>query len=614
MSDKKGRSRLANTAARPQGDQEFARPTDHEEIIQVTLVLRPAAPQPGQRSAQRYRSVREKPPHHRPALSHEDLEQIFSPDDEHIGRIRTFAREHGLTVVRTSKVQHDMVLEGPVSAMNEAFGVKLRDVGEGERRYRGHHEDISVPESIRDVVVSVIGLNTVPFSRTFVAFCSTPSGPVTPGEVGNHYNFPDADGSGYRIAILCFGQCGYHQSDIDGFFGTGNSPALHDHSVSGTSNNPLPQQTLANMTTWYKNGQPSPDPFTPFEKQWGFDTLEVTMDIQVAGAIAGGAAIDLYFAPDNELGWYNAINQALGFDNPNHPGLPAAISISWGASESDWTENRMNAVKPALEKAQLMHVTVCCSSGNYGSLNQSGGTGTMARVNHPASSPHAFAVGGTMVTCDAATNTPVESVWNQVTPRGHHASGGGVSGYFKIPPYQSSAGVPSHAKLNGAAWLSSLVSPPGWFPLFLWRWFGRRCFRGRGVPDVAAFAALDVGYGIHIGGQSFISGGTSAATPLWAGLIACLSEKLGQRVPWLNELVYQPDFASAFRDIVSGDNRIGTTAAAYFVAGQDWEACCGLGVPDGEALYNCLKTALAAPQAPSGLSAQAGNRAQESAA
>ena len=86
-----------------------------------------------------------------------------------------------------------------------------------------------------------------------------------------------------------------------------------------------------------------------------------------------------------------------------------------------------------------------------------------------------------------------------------------------------------------------------------------------------------------------MNGGTSASTPLWAGLVARLSEKLGRRVGWLNETIYHPDLQAAFQSVRTGDNKVVDTEAAFFTAHEGWNACCGLGVPTGNSLLACLQ-------------------------
>lgn len=150
-------------------------------------------------------------------------------------------------------------------------------------------------------------------------------------------------------------------------------------------------------------------------------------------------------------------------------------------------------------------------------------------------------------------------MWNEGDPGG--AGGGGVSNVFPRPSYQASFKIPS--------------SPKG--------------TRGRGVPDVAGDADPFTGYQVRVGGQNTVIGGTSAVAPLWAGLLARINESLVSRgkspVGFINPLLYQSPML--FRDIVQGDNDIDGTLHKY-KAGAGWDACTGLGTPDGTKLLRAL--------------------------
>jgi kumamolisin len=137
------------------------------------------------------------------------------------------------------------------------------------------------------------------------------------------------------------------------------------------------------------------------------------------------------------------------------------------------------------------------------------------------------------------------------------ASGGGVSQAFAPPDWQRNADVP----------------PPAG---------GGRA--GRGVPDVAGDADPSTGYKVRVDGQHAVIGGTSAVAPLWAGLVALLNEALGRPVGFLNPLLYaQP---GGLRDVTTGDNAVAGTAG--YPARAGWDACTGLGSPDGQALVTVL--------------------------
>jgi kumamolisin len=106
---------------------------------------------------------------------------------------------------------------------------------------------------------------------------------------------------------------------------------------------------------------------------------------------------------------------------------------------------------------------------------------------------------------------------------------------------------------------------------------------GRGVPDVAAKADLEAGYAARVGGVAFPMGGTSAAAPLWASLIARLNEKLPKPAGYLNPWVYRMSARRVLQDITRGNN------GRLFKAGRGWDPCTGWGTPDGEALLEALK-------------------------
>ena len=179
----------------------------------------------------------------------------------------------------------------------------------------------------------------------------------------------------------------------------------------------------------------------------------------------------------------------------------------------------------------------------------------------PASSPYALACGGTTLVGDVSTYTITsEVVWNELA-NNEGAGGGGVSDVFtSLPPWQETAGVEQ---------ATGVANP------------------GRGVPDVAGNADPVTGYLVVVDGQQQPVGGTSAVAPLWAGLIARLAEATGKKFGLLQPLIYAgvtPGVAApGFNDIVQGNN-------GAYTAGPGWDACTGLGSPNGEALLTLLSS------------------------
>jgi kumamolisin len=227
---------------------------------------------------------------------------------------------------------------------------------------------------------------------------------------------------------------------------------------------------------------------------------------------------------------------------------PSVISISWGAPESSWTSQSLKAFNSVLQSAAALGVTVCAASGDTGSSDGAAGGD---QVDFPASSPYVLACGGTSL---AASGTSIEHevVWNDGAQGG--ASGGGVSGAFAVPAWQNGL---SATALGG----------------------GRKPLSGRGVPDVAGDASPATGYSVLIDGTQTVVGGTSAVAPLWAALIARINAAKGQPAGFINPKLYKTP--AACNDITQGNN-------GSFAAAAGWDACTGLGSPNGQKVAAAL--------------------------
>jgi kumamolisin len=274
---------------------------------------------------------------------------------------------------------------------------------------------------------------------------------------------------------------------------------------------------------------------------------EVMLDIEVVGGVAPQAKIAAYFAPNTDAGFLDAITTAI-HDTDNKPSV---ISISWGGPESSWTAQAMNAMDDAFQAASTLGITVCVASGDNGSSD--GVTDGANHVDFPASSPFALACGGTRLAGSGASIS-AESVWNDGTAGG--ASGGGVSAQFPLPAWQ----------VNLAA-----VTAAG----------DSTALNMRGVPDVAGDADPESGYNVRVDGTDTVIGGTSAVAPLWAALVARINQNAPTAVGYINPKLYKNP--RAFRDITQGNN-------GNFSAEPGWDACTGLGSPNGAALPGALAT------------------------
>ncbi|MGC1258900.1 MAG: S53 family peptidase, partial [Candidatus Acidiferrales bacterium] len=342
-------------------------------------------------------------------------------------------------------------------------------------------------------------------------------------QVAQAYNFPaNTDGTGQTIGIVELGG-GYRAADLTTYFKNLGitAPKVTAVGVDGGTNSPTGSAS-------------GPDG-------------EVELDIEVAGAVAPGAQIAMYFAPNTDQGFLDALTTAVHDTTLK----PSVVSISWGGPESSWTQQALNAFNSACEDASTIGVTVLAASGDDGSTD--GVTSGTPTVDFPASSPFVLGCGGTKLAISGSSISS-EQAWNELSA-GEGATGGGVSEVFALPTFQQSANVPK--------------APNG--------------FVGRGVPDVAGDADPESGYNVLVDGDQTVIGGTSAVAPLWAGLLARINQSLGTSVGYLNPSLYAANVESTLHDITSGNN-------GSYSAGPGWDPCTGLGTPNGAALLAALAT------------------------
>jgi kumamolisin len=520
----KGSERKAMTGSRRLGA------VDDHEPVRVTILLRrsPNATNISQFiSEQAQRGAQE-----RQFLTHEEFARTSGADPADIQAVEAFAKQSGLEVAEVHREQRRIVLSGPAKQMSAAFEVSLALFGHAEGQYRGREGEIHVPEKLAAIVEGVFGLDNRPQSHPHFRIHRDSEAAIrakavaksfSPVDVAKLYDFPtDVTGAGQCIAIIELGG-GYRLTELKKYFAQLDvkAPRITSVSVDGAHNQPT-------------GNADGPD-------------AEVDLDIEVAGAVAPGANIVVYFAPNTDAGFLDAITTAV-HDTRNNPSV---ISISWGAAESAWTKQAMLAMDSAFQDAAALGVTICCASGDDGSGDRV--NDGRAHVDFPASSPNVLACGGTRLEASGTTINK-EVVWNEGANNG--ATGGGVSDTFALPDWQSKAKVPHSAN-------------PGKHV-------------GRGVPDVSGDADPQTGYEVLVDGESFVIGGTSAVAPLWAGFIALANQKLDTRLGNLNPLIYALSSKSgAFHDIRSGNN-------GAYKADAGWDACTGLGTPNGQKLISAL--------------------------
>jgi kumamolisin len=275
---------------------------------------------------------------------------------------------------------------------------------------------------------------------------------------------------------------------------------------------------------------------------------ELAMSVELIGTIAPEAKIIVYLLDNNDQAWFDALSTIAG--DPDHD--LSVLSITWGDFEESFSDLARETLEGYFEQI-AQRTTILVATGDDGATD--GVPDGQPHVDYPASSRWVIACGGTRL--NASPNQIYsEEVWNEA----QGATGGGVSELVEVPSWQKTFPVPE--SLGGR--------------------------KGRGLPDITGMASP--GYSLLIGGHwTSHSRGTSAVAPMFAGLIALINQALGSRTAFLTSRLYGP-LASTLTPITVGTN-------GYWVASAgEWNACAGLGRPDGEKLLRALSVAGTAPK------------------
>jgi len=303
---------------------------------------------------------------------------------------------------------------------------------------------------------------------------------------------------------------------------------------------------------------------------------ETTLDVEWAHVFAPGANILLVETPVAETEGVHGFPQMIKAENyviKHH--LASVISQSFGATENTFkTRKSLLALRSAYKLAAKSGVTVLAASGDSGTAGYklNGRDLYPFRVNSwPSSDPLVTSVGGTQLNLDdAGIRLSPDVVWND----GNGAGGGGPSHIFARPAYQNA--------------VTAMVGAH------------------RGTPDVSLSAAVDGGvwvYSTFAGGSPYdVYGGTSAATPEFAGIVALANQAAGKPLGPLNPLLYSLTGDDGIVDVTSGDNDIGTFRNSDgskhhvpgFTAVAGYDLASGLGTVDAAKLVPALVAAAAA--------------------
>ncbi|HTA64903.1 MAG TPA: protease pro-enzyme activation domain-containing protein [Xanthomonadaceae bacterium] len=434
--------------------------------------------------------------------------------------------------------------DGTASSARAAFTTSFAQVRTRDGRIAfANIDDVRIPAALQDTVVAVLGLQTVHQMRTAatgVARGGTMSTPYTPTAKGH-------DPLDYS-SIYGGGGVGTARGVIVGIVTAGALTQTIADLDQFTANNGL---ATVKTQTYNSNGKSSSD---YGEAEWDEDSQAI---VGMAGGEVGGIAF--YNSPD-----LTDADLAANFNKVVTVNTAKIISASIGFCETDERNSGATTADDQIfEVGVAQGQTFAFANGDFGADEcDNGGTTPL----YPAASPYVVAVAGTTLTATATTWSS-EVVWNELATKGW-ASGGSLSTFEPAPSWQKA------------------LLPAG---------------STRGVADVAFDADPNTAEHVIIYGQLQQRGGTSMATPLFAGLWARVIAARGTNVGFAAPLIYGLP-ASDFHDITVGNDGAESAAVGYdlasgrgsMIAGTVIDDLGGLGHTPPAASFGFTTTGLAA--------------------
>jgi subtilase family serine protease len=529
--------------AQPQFDQGPVDPS--MKLPFVTLLIQPSADQ--QAALKQLLAEQQDPSslNYHKWLTPEQFGQRFGLSNADVAKITHWLRSQGFSVVQVARGRDWVAFSGTVAQVQRAFHTELHRYNlDGEERF-ANATDPSIPKALDGIVAGFHGLNNFRLEPMNVKksdaidirpdYFSGGGNYLAPGDIATIYDIgplytAGIDGTGMKIAIM--GQTDIYAVDIAQF-----------RAGFGLSAN-VPQQILATGCT---------DPGVTG------DLNEADIDLEWSGAVARNATI-IFVKCDTTTNNGVITSAIYAIDND----LAPVISMSYGGCESANGQNNALAFQSLVQKANTEGITFLASSGDSGAAacDAANPAAKGLAVNLPASIPEITAVGGTEFnegsgtywgTSNGANGGSAlsyipELAWDDNSTGtgfdpGLASTGGGASIYFAKPSWQTGPGVPNN--------------------------------NVRYVPDVAMPASPDHdGYivctnnGTCAGGvqNGLIFGGTSVATPIFAGIVTLLNQQIKNTPPAgmgnINTTLYQfaQSMPSAFHDVPAGNYNNGGAA------------------------------------------------------
>lgn len=487
-------------------------------------------------------------------LTPEQFNSMYGPTQAQASAVVAYLNAQGLAVTDVTSDNRLIHLRAQSGKVEQVFHVLINDYTYHGRSIFGTMDNPQLPSDIASSIVAVRGLSDIlqlrPLAIRSPDAQPTTGGPIgfSPQQIATAYNWPSitdtTDGSGVTIAIAAFNSAGLLASDYDSFW-----------SYYG-----LPSHTVQII--------PVDSPSTGYE-------YEATLDVERSGAMAPGAAIDVY---DGECP-PNPIQTPCYFDDVYQKIVSAnsaqVMTTSFGAPIDNWSTGDLRDGDQWFKQMAAQGIAVFAADGDGGSSDcrHAPCTPTANMADYPSADPYVVAAGGTSLTLNGNNTIASETAWSySCNGSACGGTGGAISNYivngvtyWPEPSWQTGSGVPQNGYRN--------------------------------TSDISMDADPNTGYSLYFDGdwEPFMYGGTSFVAPQLAGLFADqISLSGGTRLGQANEAIYvdaNSHYATDIHDITSGSN-------GAYSAGPGWDYPTGWGSPDAAELLTHIAggTAISEPQ------------------
>ena len=474
-------------------------------------------------------------------LTPEQYAAQFGLSSDDLAKVTAWLTGQGFKVTETARSGTFIRFSGTAAQVKQAFGTTIHRLSvDGESHY-ANLTDPTVPAAFSGVVSGMTGLHNfrlTPHVKSRLVAADAVHGDFTSSVSGSHYIAPGdfytiydetplmaaaINGTGQTVAVM--GQTDISLSDVAAF-----------RSASGLT---------ANVPTVKLYGT---DPGTSKN-----DIDEAQLDVEWSGVSASAATI-LYVNSTDVID--TSLTDAI--DN----NLAPVMTVSYGDCEANYGQASLNTFNLLFQQANAQGITIVGPGGDSGAADCDYAVTTATQglaVDFPASSPFVTGVGGTMFNEGSAnyfstTNNSFggsaisyipEAVWNETSTAGELAAGGGgLSAFFAKPAWQVGTGVPADSSRDVPDLsLDAAANHDG----FLF------CSQGSCTNNTFR----------NSGGFLNVVGGTSIATPTFAGILGLVEQKIGSRIGNANPTIYalanSTYYANIFHDISTGNNAVPCT-------------------------------------------------------